>query len=261
MSRLAKWARALRDKSARHGFACDCCGVEIFDYPKHRVCKSCDESLAKNTARTCFICGRKTYSDGACLDCKSFVPCFDKGCSPFIYDGEVASLINRLKNGGLRLAYFFAERLVDAFLDSAQGGRYALNENTDLIIVPVPLTKERRKERGYNQAEELAFVAQGLFNKRGIRARVAENLLIKTRETPSQKDLGVSKRRENAKGAYRVKERKACKDSVILLIDDIMTTGATGNECARVLKNAGAKWVYFATCASLAEQKHQTATV
>ena len=255
MSRLARWARALRDKSARRGFACDCCGAEIFDYPKHRVCKRCDESFVKNNALTCYICGRKTCSDGACLDCKSFAPCFDKGCSPFTYEGEVASLVNRLKNGGLRLAYFFAERIVDEFLQSAQGGRYALNENTALIIVPVPLTKDKQKARGYNQAEELAFIVQGLLNKRGILARVAENLLVKTRETVSQKDLDILERRINAKGAYRVKERKACKDSVILLIDDIMTTGATGNECARVLKNAGAKWVYFATCASLAEYK------
>ena len=255
MSRLAKWARALRDKSARRGFACDCCGKEIFDYPKHRVCRVCENALEKNDGQVCFICGRKSFSTGACLHCKSFAPFFDQGCSPFIYDGEVASLVNRLKNGGLRLAYFFGERIAENFLQSVHRGRYALNENTELIIVPVPLTKEKQKERGYNQAQELAFVVQGVLNNRGISVRVAENLLIKTRETAPQKDLEIAQRWKNAKGAYRVKERKACNDSVVLLIDDIMTTGATGNECARVLKNAGAKWVYFTTCASLAEYK------
>ena len=183
------------------------------------------------------------------------MPRFDKGCAPFVYQGEVASLINRMKNGGLRLAYFFAEEMVNCALKNGFGeGRYALNEGKALII-PIPLTKEREQTRGYNQAEELAFAVQACLQKHGVSIALAEDVLIKTRETAPQKDLSFGKRQENAQGAYRVQNRVICRDKIILLVDDIMTTGATGSECARVLKNAGASAVYFLTCASLAETR------
>ncbi len=133
-------------------------------------------------------------------------------------------------------------------------GMYALNEKTALIV-PVPLTAERERERGYNQAEDLAFIIRDCLQKQGILAEVGEEVLIKTRQNLLQKELGIEMRIENALGAYHVHKRRVCKDKIILLVDDIMTTGATGNECARALRGAGASAVYFLTCASLAENR------
>ena len=255
MKTLKRWARKLRAFSAKTGFSCEGCGAEIFDYPIKRFCADCEERLCKNDKHFCARCGRKTWSEGICLSCKSVVPRFDKGCAPFVYQGEVASHINRMKNGGLRLVYFFAEEMVKCALNNGLGeGRYALNEETALII-PVPLTKERERERGYNQAVELAFAVRDCLQKQGVRIEVYEEVLIKTRESAPQKDLSFGLRQENAQGAYRVKNRVICRDKMILLVDDIMTTGATGSECARVLKNAGASAVYFLSCASLAETR------
>ena len=79
-------------------------------------------------------------------------------------------------------------------------------------------------------------------------------MLVKTKETLPQKNMTGKERSENVKGAYRVVKRKAVRDRTIYLIDDIMTTGATGSECARVLKNAGAKEVIFVTVCSLKER-------
>ena len=255
MKKSKRWARKLRDFCARRGYSCDACGAEIFEYPKKRVCDACREELRKNDKLFCNTCGRKTWSKGVCLDCKAVAPRFDKGCSPFVYQGRVAYLINRMKRGGLRLVYFFGEEMTRHALESGFGeGRYALNEKTALII-PVPLTIERERERGYNQAEELAYVVRDCLQKQGFSAEVGEQVLIKTRETSLQKELGIEKRLENAQGAYRVHKRTVCRDKIILLVDDIMTTGATGSECARVLKNAGASAVYFLTCASLTENR------
>jgi predicted amidophosphoribosyltransferase len=73
-------------------------------------------------------------------------------------------------------------------------------------------------------------------------------------ETLSQKDVDKSTRRKNAQDAYRVQEKKLCKDRTVLLIDDIMTTGATGSACAEKLLKAGAKRVLFITACSLSEK-------
>ena len=255
VERIRKGLQKLREKSAKKGYVCDICKAEVFNYPQKRICDECENALSRKDGSVCPVCGRKTVSEGVCLDCKVYAPRFDKGWSPFVYQGTVALAVNLMKNGWLRLAYFFGEEMVKTAIEGGLGvGRYALN-GEQLLLIPVPLTKEKRKDRGYNQSEELAYVIQRRLNEAGILARTDEDILVKTRETSVQKELTGVKRFDNVKGAYRVHKRTACKDRTILLIDDIMTTGATGNECARVLKNAGAKRVYFLTCASLAENK------
>lgn len=261
MNAFGKWAAKLRALTARQGFSCDSCGVEVFEYPTHRLCEDCESRLVKNNLRICPLCGRETLANGVCLDCKTLAPYFNKGCAPFTYNTLTAKLINRLKNGNRRLAYFFGEEIAKALLERVKtiqerfgGGRYALN-GEKLLIIPVPLTRERQRERGYNQAEELAFVIAAELEKLGVATEIDLELLTKTRETNMQKDLGIKERTENARGAYHVHKRSACEKRAVLLVDDIMTTGATGSECARVLKNAGAEVVYFAVCAALGEMK------
>ena len=116
--------------------------------------------------------------------------------------------------------------------------------------MPVPMMKYAVRERGYNQAEELAKELSALT---GFLCRT--DVLKKVRPTLPQKNLTSKERRENVRGAYRVKARVACREKVILLIDDVMTTSSTGSECARVLKNAGAKKVVFLTIAALEEKR------
>ena len=265
MFKLGEWFDKLRKRASKSGFGCDICKAELFDYPTHRICSACKEALLYNDGHTCAKCGRKGVTEGVCLSCKSHVPAFDIGASPFVYRGMTASLVNRIKNGERRLAYFFGEELAQCCMGRFPElktqfdiGRYALNEETapqKLLILPVPLTEERRYERGYNQSREIALVFTDELNRLGISAELDEETLIKRRETLAQKKLGYAARMQNAAGAYHVHKRKFCKDRTIILIDDIMTTGATGGECARVLKHAGAKTVYFLTLASLPENK------
>ena len=237
------FSEKIRAWFSKRGYTCDGCGVEVFDYPKRRLCLECENALCKNEKNRCEKCGRATVADGVCLLCKRKLPEFTKGFSPFVYQDLTAILINRFKNGERHLAYFFAERIAETLR----------KENVDLedgLIVAVPLTKEREEERGYNQAEELAKAVGKILD-----LPYDFEVLEKTRSAEAQKSLSFNERVENSKGAYHVRKRKAVKGKKILLIDDIMTTGATGSECARVLKNAGAEEVFFATAVSLIEVK------
>ncbi len=250
MKLLDYLAKKLRNISSEHGFTCDQCGAEVFDYPRQRLCGECLSILHYNGERRCEKCGRQTVAEGTCLDCKSRAPAFDKGISPFSYRGKTASLINRIKNGDRRLSYFFAEEMSKAFLQNCP-----LEAGKEILVVPVPITKEGVTARGYNQAEDLGERIVKALNEAEFTAVMDKDILLKTRETKPQKQLHLFERAQNVHGAFRVHKRTACRDKTILLVDDIMTTGATGSECARVLKNAGAKTVYFLAGASLPELK------
>ncbi len=183
------------------------------------------------------------------MDCKKAPPKFTGGACAFSYVGEAASLVNRMKRDNPRLAVYLGERTAERFLERYGG------EDAPYLVVAVPTTKSRLQERGYNQAERLAESVCAYLNGRGVAASADFALLQKTRETGQQKQGSQKERRENVRGAYSVKKRKACEGRTVLLVDDIMTTGATGNECAKKLLAAGASKVYFLTATAVPEQK------
>jgi ComF family protein len=111
-------------------------------------------------------------------------------------------------------------------------------------VVPVPLHWLRRWRRGYNQSSSLAL---GLSSRLGL---PLQNWWLKRiRNTPSQKALSRTARQENVRGAFQVRSSAACKGRSILLVDDVVTTGATVHEAARVLRAAGAGRVVVAALA------------
>ena len=248
---MEKW-RAL---DAKRGYQCDLCGKEIFDYPTHRLCEACEGSLVENAGeRICEKCGRKTLAEGVCLDCKKELPVFTRGFSPYVYGGTVSALVNSLKTGKRRLAYFLGEKMADYFATAYQ--KLPESERAEpLLLVAVPSSRSTLLTRGYNQAEELAKVIEKRLLSYGIPVEIGEDILQKRKETSQQKHLDYFQRVKNVEGAYHVHKRKECQDRTLLLIDDIMTTGATGNECARRLFGAGARKVYFLVSAMLPERK------
>jgi ComF family protein len=157
--------------------------------------------------------------------------------SAFIYDAPICGLVLRLKySSEADVARMFAPFVLDAY-----GKDFA--ERVD-IIIPVPLTPKRQRSRGYNQA---LLLAKGLSKEIGI--AVGEPL-IRVRETVAQKEMTIAERQENLKGAFRVEDKKAVKGKNVLLIDDVLTTGTTASECAKVLKKAGAREVFVLTIAT-----------
>lgn len=250
-SRLKNMFRAYADG---HGFTCDVCGAEVFDYPNRRLCGTCEKTLLKNDGRICEKCGRKTLADGICLTCKAEPPAFTRGFSPFVYRGDTASYVNRIKNGNPRLALFFAERMAEYFLAHCPNVERFQGEER-LLLIAVPLTQEKMRLRGYNQAEEFVKRITIRLQERGYCVETDKELLVKTKETLEQKHMSYHERQENVSGAYHVHKRKACQGKTIVLVDDILTTGATASECAKRLLGVGAKEVYFLSSASVPEHK------
>lgn len=113
------------------------------------------------------------------------------------------------------------------------------------FIVPVPLHKSRQREREFNQAELLAQQIAGEFNK-----KIASDILIRSKATKTQTELTPEARRKNVEMSFLVTKPDLIKNTNLLLIDDVLTTGSTSNEAAKSLKEAGAKIVLLMTLAN-----------
>ncbi len=250
---LKKWHKALRAFFKDRGFGCELCAAELFDYPTHRLCAECEDKLKRNDGLKCPKCGRRTVAEGVCLDCKSRLPQFTRGFAPFVYRGEAAATVNRMKNGRPTLAPYFGERMAEYFVkEYADVERF---KTEPLLVIPVPMSALSLKLRGYNQAEELAESFCQRLEALGYSTELNVELLQKVKDTLQQKHMDYKARQENVSGAYHVRKRTACRGRTIVLIDDIMTTGATGSECAARLLGAEARAVLFVTATALPEIK------
>ena len=113
------------------------------------------------------------------------------------------------------------------------------------IIIPVPISKKRKRLRGYNQSELIAK----MIAKQAKTIECRCDILYKQKDTLPQSSLDKEKRQQNIKNAYYIKNEKTVQNKKILLLDDIYTTGSTANECSKMLKQAGAKEIGVLTLA------------
>jgi ComF family protein len=137
-----------------------------------------------------------------------------------------------------------AARLAEALLQTDEA-RAALAGAQ--VLVPVPLHPRRRRERGFNQS---ALLASALGEPLGL--KVSEDALARREDTPPQTGLSAAGRRANVAGAFVVRRRAAVSGRIVVLVDDVLTTGATARECARALAAAGAREVRLVTAARVA---------
>ena len=155
--------------------------------------------------------------------------------SPFKYSGKVRKAIWSFKfRGQKQYAKYFAQVVSDELEKTSK--------NID-VVTAVPLSESGMRKRGYNQSECLAkLIAKNIGLK-------YEDLLIKSRENFPQHELTLNERRENVKGVYKVTNIRSLKNKNILLCDDVVTTGSTLRECAKMLKLFGARSVICCTVA------------
>ena len=173
-----------------------------------------------------------------CRPCREDELAFDGARSFGLYTGRLRHVVLRLKFAGdERLGVRLGELLAPTWDSLPQSAAIA-----PPLIIPVPLHPSRRRERGFNQSELLAAgLVRALATQRGGAApQVAKACLRRKRATPPQTGLSVSARRENLRGAFEVVNPHDVRGREIVLIDDVMTTGATLSACARALKRAGA---------------------
>jgi competence protein ComFC len=202
------------------------------------VCINCIKKIEKVKTSTCFYCGKIHKLGLICARCRGNNNTNITGIiTSAIYDeGPTKEMIHFLKYCGYRnLSEMLGELIVERLKDSTS------IENA--VVVPVPMHKNREIARGYNQAELLArYISKELDLPGGL-------ALTRTEDNPQQMKLTRGKRLENMKGTIECVDRELVRGKKVLLIDDVATTGATLSECAKVLKEAGAKKVWGAVVA------------
>jgi len=193
------------------------------------------------------VCGEKLFSsfvggeeDALCGMCRRVEPRFRRAAAYGAYEGALRDLIHLFKYKGTRPA----GKLLGSLLNQAVT---AMCLPDLLIVVPVPLWSGKRNSRGFNQAEAIARTFMDFQTSSSI--QLDTSILVRTRETASQTGLTRHQRRANVRGAFSVRKPEKVKGRSILIVDDVMTTGTTAGECARVLRRAGAKEVFVATVA------------
>ncbi len=214
---------------------CAYCGRPLED---GYFCEDCYKKLPFIEGNTCSICGCPIGNEtDTCYECKNGFYYFNKNISACRYTSEFSELVHRFKyHNGRYLAKPFAEFMADRLREEDLPADY---------IIPVPLHPRKEEERGYNQSELLAK-----YIGRILDIPMLDNVLARDIYTESQTGLKKERRKENVQGAFSVKNRTIIDSKIILIIDDIFTTGSTINECSKVLLDNGAERVYSATLAT-----------
>lgn len=226
---------------------CHICNASLTNIAILPVCEPCLAQIVPLDGPLCQICGEKLFHPSAgaedkplCGICRRVGAHFNRAAAFGAYEGVLRDLIHLFKYNGVRPA----GKVLGGLLNRTVG-TMALPDS--VIVVPVPLWSGKRTARGFNQAEAIARSFMNFQSSSSI--QLDTSILVRTRETASQTGLTRHQRRANVRGAFAVVKPEKVKGRSVLVVDDVMTTGTTAGECARVLRRAGAKEVFVATVA------------
>ncbi|MGN0797085.1 MAG: ComF family protein [Christensenellales bacterium] len=228
---LVKLIRNIRQAIFVDKYNCINCGKELANPNRYGLCDECKSKIEFLYEDVCHKCGRREKSEADyCLTCQAHERHFLRNRSVCVYDGIAKSLIHRYKFGGKKYyCSYFANMLVDKYLD----------EGYDCdVVTSVPISKERARKRGYNQSQ---IVAKRLAE--ALKLPYVGECIVKSKDNIEQAKLSGKEREENVLGVYKVIDKTAVKGKRVLVVDDVLTTGATMSEVARVLYKAGAQKV------------------
>ena len=221
MNFLKKFLNLLFPKKLK----CIFCGRDIPSFDEQPYCDDCKKAdFFNNSDFRCKCCDTPLNVDeGYCYHCKKNHKEFDKATSPFVYEDFAKKVVINFKSNN---AKYLAEPMGKLMAERVKA------ENFDFdLIIPTPLSEKSLKKRGYNQSQLLAEEISKILEK-----PIRSDILLKIKETKHQKELGFNDRQNNLKDAFHIEHPKEIKNKKILLVDDIMTTGATANQCAKALK-------------------------
>lgn len=191
------------------------------------LCSWCTDTFPWVHTPLCPICGRPVETAGPCRDCAAAERIFDTGVGVAVYRGEAKAAIRALKYNGARWhAHWMGEMM---------GERVRMSGMRPEGVIPVPLHPHRLKKRGYNQA---GLLAEGVTRYLGL--PLWEDVLRRSVDTPTQTRLNREDRLINMHDAFGLLSPDRVAGREVLLVDDIMTTGATLEACAGYLRKAGA---------------------
>jgi len=246
-----RWLAEARDALVSVFFPAGCriCERLLTRASRVPICDECLASFVLLTEEVCEICGRPIHSttlhhtgQNRCQVCREKpanperIYAFDRARSFAAYDGPLVRAILLLKFERMEpLGAWFAERLAEVV------HTHGLQAD---VVVPVPLHRDRERERGYNQAD---LIARPLARRLKLPHRAV--LLVRTRPRSDKHVLSLEERWESVRGAFATRPGSQVDNLRVLLVDDVMTTGATLDACARALRDAGAKSVLGLTVA------------
>lgn len=219
------------------------CGSSLADGRRYSyLCETCREEVPRVESPSCEICSHPLHGaideTFACVNCRGRKFHFRFAVARFRSRGVVRDLIHRFKYRG---QYFIRHPLSEWLMEALEDPRLAGWEYD--LLAPVPLHPARRRERGFNQSRVLA---EGVSLRSG---HPVEDLLRRLRRTETQTHFDRASRMENLRNAFKVRNIDRVQGKRVLLIDDVLTTGSTLDECARVLRRAGAREVRAAVVA------------
>jgi ComF family protein len=241
-------AKALEDLIFPQNIKCHVCGEDLDPNEKPPICKMCLETIYPVKGLVCTHCGKPIESPeaqsghyrGKCVDCQEHFSYIEKHRSYAHYEGGIKQMLMALKYKGktFHVAYF-----VDKLYEVTSCTQEFMEVD---LIVPVPSHWARRWSRGYNQAE---LLATGLAGK--LQQIPCESILIRHRHTTKLKKLDKEARKKALHSAIILSNKNTLnlQDKRVLLVDDIYTTGATLEACAKVLYESGCAAVYAITVA------------
>ena len=224
------WTNTLDLFFPRRCAVCD----ELLSYGTRGICKDCENRLPNVKEPRCFCCGRtlEDPEEEYCQECQENPHLFVRAFPLFQYIPPVSDAMAAMKyQGRAEYAGFYGTLLGEQF-------RKDWMELRPDCLVPVPVHPNRKRKRGYNQAE---LLAEAMSEVTGIPVR--KKLLIRSADTKAQKKLSKEGRRGNLAAAFSCEEEAP---PCVVLVDDIFTTGATADACTKSLLQAGARRVYVA---------------
>ena len=206
--------------------------------PKNKfICNKCLKGLKPTTKFICANCSAKTIDGKTCINCKNNCP-LDRFFSLYSYDNEtIKEIIHACKYRFIKDLELTVDKFTNTYISN--NGITEIFSAIDFIEA-VPLTRIRFNWRGYNQSELIAHGISKIINKPLIHSLKRKGLL----SVPQAEIKDHIQRTENVKNIFTCKNELEIKNKILLLVDDVYTSGATMQECARILKVNGAKEIW-----------------
>lgn len=227
--------------------ACSYCRASFATSPVPYLCAHCWSDFMPLSGPVCPVCGRpfgspETLSaspDHACMSCRMAPPQYDQAIAAGLFEGSLREAVHLFK--------YRPARSLGRPLATWMTARVRMISDLDLVM-PVPLHRKRLRQRGFNQA---LLLGKGVAD--AFRLPLVYDKLQRVRNTRPQVELSGAERSRNVHDAFRIERPLGIAGKRILVVDDVFTSGATMNECARVLKESGAKSVVAFTLARAGE--------
>lgn len=231
--------KSVKDGYFNEKWTCNGCSNENFT--DGYFCQKCQETLPVISQDFCEHCGRKTpFPTAFCNSCIEKNINFEKARSLYEYKEPINNLLRNFKyDGDKYIANIFVKDLANKFYENFSDADF---------FTAIPMTSERLKSRGYNQS----FILADKLSK--YTKIPCVSALKKVKDTERQATLSADERKKNLKGSFKA-VKNLVKDKTVVLVDDVLTTGATADVCSEILKKAGAKKVYVLTVATVTLNK------